>query len=148
MTPHKFTLHQQTRCYGAIRSPNYKKYRLIQGGSNMTGTDFCVNKSQMSRSYLNHLVHWKLQLTGVVTSQQAAPMWITMKLGEQAAWMDEDWHTHKTMRGLGSPWQWPWKMMYSLMWRLTAWQILTDFLDNTNSPHLWSIKRIRDHVKI
>ena len=28
----------------------------IQGGSNMTGTDFCVNKPHMSRSYLNHLV--------------------------------------------------------------------------------------------
>jgi len=28
----------------------------IQGGSNMTGTDFCVNKSHMSRSYLNHHV--------------------------------------------------------------------------------------------
>ena len=28
----------------------------VQGGSNMTGTDFCVNKPHMSRSYLNHLV--------------------------------------------------------------------------------------------
>jgi len=28
----------------------------LQGGSNMTGTDFCVNKPRMSRSYLNHLV--------------------------------------------------------------------------------------------
>jgi hypothetical protein len=28
----------------------------IQGGSNMTETDFCVNKPHMSRSYLNHLV--------------------------------------------------------------------------------------------
>jgi hypothetical protein len=29
---------------------------LLQGGSNMTGTDFCVNKPHLSRSYLNHLV--------------------------------------------------------------------------------------------
>ena len=29
----------------------------IQGGSNMTGTDFCVNKPHMSWSYLNHLVN-------------------------------------------------------------------------------------------
>ena len=32
----------------------------IQGGSNMTETDFCVNKPHMSRSYLNHLVIWQL----------------------------------------------------------------------------------------
>jgi len=31
----------------------------IQGGSNMTGTDLCVNKCKQSRSYLNHLVcYW------------------------------------------------------------------------------------------
>jgi hypothetical protein len=28
----------------------------VQGGSNMTGTDLCVNKPNHSRSYLNHLV--------------------------------------------------------------------------------------------
>ena len=28
----------------------------LQGGSNMTGTDLCVNKCKQSRSYLNHLV--------------------------------------------------------------------------------------------
>jgi len=28
----------------------------IQGGSNMTGTDLCVNKPHIFRSYLNHLV--------------------------------------------------------------------------------------------
>jgi hypothetical protein len=31
----------------------------IQGGSNMTGTDLCVNKPHLSRSYLNHLVSFK-----------------------------------------------------------------------------------------
>jgi hypothetical protein len=30
---------------------------LLQGGSNMTGTDLCVNKPHKSRSYLNHLVY-------------------------------------------------------------------------------------------
>jgi len=30
--------------------------RIVQGGSNMTGTDLCVNKPHMSRSYLNHPV--------------------------------------------------------------------------------------------
>ena len=34
---------------------NYPK-RNIQGGSNMTGTDLCVNKCKQFRSYLNHLV--------------------------------------------------------------------------------------------
>jgi hypothetical protein len=29
----------------------------IQGGSNMTGADLCVNKCKQSRSYLNHLVY-------------------------------------------------------------------------------------------
>jgi len=29
---------------------------MLQGGSNMTGTDLCVNKCKQSRSYLNHLV--------------------------------------------------------------------------------------------
>ena len=29
---------------------------IVQGGSNMTGTDLCVNKPHKSRSYLNHLV--------------------------------------------------------------------------------------------
>jgi hypothetical protein len=29
----------------------------IQGGSNMTGTDLCVNKPHKSRSYFNHLVY-------------------------------------------------------------------------------------------
>jgi hypothetical protein len=28
----------------------------LQGDSNMTGTDLCVNKPHKSRSYLNHLV--------------------------------------------------------------------------------------------
>ena len=28
-----------------------------QGGSNMTGTDLCVNKPHQSQSYLNHLVY-------------------------------------------------------------------------------------------
>ena len=39
------------RMYGFV-SPLYH----IQGGSNMTGTDFCVNKRHMSRSCLNHPV--------------------------------------------------------------------------------------------
>jgi len=30
---------------------------IIQGGSNMTGTDLCVNKCKQSRSYLNNLVY-------------------------------------------------------------------------------------------
>jgi hypothetical protein len=29
----------------------------VQGGSNMTGTDLCVNKPHKSQSYLNHLVY-------------------------------------------------------------------------------------------
>ena len=41
-----------------IREPCTDIY--IQGGSNMTGTDFCVNKPYMSRSYLNHLVYFNV----------------------------------------------------------------------------------------
>ena len=33
-----------------------KKLYNVQGGSNMTGTDLCVNNINQSRSYLNHLV--------------------------------------------------------------------------------------------
>ena len=29
---------------------------IVQGGSNMIGTDLCANKLHLSRSYLNHLV--------------------------------------------------------------------------------------------
>jgi len=29
---------------------------FLQGGSNMTGTDFCVTSRLQSRSYFNHLV--------------------------------------------------------------------------------------------
>ena len=36
-----------------------KAILLVQGGSNMTGTDLCVNKCKQSRSYLNHLVYNK-----------------------------------------------------------------------------------------
>jgi len=31
---------------------------MIQGGSNMTGTDLCVNKPNQYRSYLNHSVQY------------------------------------------------------------------------------------------
>jgi len=56
--------------------------------------------------------------------------------------MDEYWHTHthKTMRGLGFLWQWPLKITYSVMWRLTVWQILTDVLENTTAPTCEVIK--------
>jgi hypothetical protein len=47
--------------------------------------------------------------------------------------IDEYWHTHKTMPGLGFLWHWPWKIMYSVMRRLTVWQILTDVLGNTTA---------------
>ena len=36
----------------------------IQGGSNMTGADLCVNKCKQSRSYLNHLVIRRISLRG------------------------------------------------------------------------------------
>ena len=36
---------------------NYPKGNLLQGGSNMTGTDLCVNNINQSLSYLNHLVY-------------------------------------------------------------------------------------------
>jgi hypothetical protein len=36
--------------------PKYSYITIIQEGSNMTGTDLCVNKPHKYRSYLNHLV--------------------------------------------------------------------------------------------
>ena len=39
-----------------IRLDFLNGFLIIQGGSNMTGTDLCVNKCKQSRSYLNHLV--------------------------------------------------------------------------------------------
>ena len=35
----------------------FSKKQQIQGGSNMTETDLCVNKPHKYRSYSNHLVH-------------------------------------------------------------------------------------------
>jgi hypothetical protein len=43
--------------YGAPSKARNFNVVYIQGGSNMTGTDLCVNKLQQSRSYLNHLVY-------------------------------------------------------------------------------------------
>jgi hypothetical protein len=37
--------------------------RIVQGDSNMTGTDLCVNKPHKSRSYLNHLVYLSIRFT-------------------------------------------------------------------------------------
>ena len=34
-----------------------RMHSVIQGGSNVTGTDLCVNKCKQSRSYLNHIVY-------------------------------------------------------------------------------------------
>ena len=39
----------------------------IQGGSNMTGTDLCVNKCKQSRSYLNHPVIWDTRFACWIT---------------------------------------------------------------------------------
>ena len=39
---------------------------VIQGGSNMTGTDLCVNKCKQSRSYLNHLVSSEGQILSYI----------------------------------------------------------------------------------
>jgi len=41
---------QQFTCLTNLYMP------YVQGGSDMTGTDLCVNKCRQSRSYLNHLV--------------------------------------------------------------------------------------------
>jgi hypothetical protein len=39
----------------------------VQGGSNVTGTDLCVNKPHKSRSYLNHLVYYVLTVMELVS---------------------------------------------------------------------------------
>ena len=45
-------MYLHTNTYIRIYAHTY-----IQGGSNMTGTDLCVNKPHLSPSYLNHLLH-------------------------------------------------------------------------------------------
>jgi hypothetical protein len=45
-----------TVCKILIKSVPESPLLQLQGGSNMTGTDLCVNKPHQSRSYLNHLV--------------------------------------------------------------------------------------------
>ena len=40
-----------------LTKKKYSSNIKIQGGSNMTGTDLCVNKCKQSRSCLNHLVY-------------------------------------------------------------------------------------------
>ena len=47
---------------------------IIQDGSNMTGTDLCVNKCKQSRSYLNHLV---------LRSLQAGYIWIIINFAKR-----------------------------------------------------------------
>jgi hypothetical protein len=49
------TKHKNTLCGQNVELLNVKL--VVQGGSNMTGTDLCVNQPHKSRSYLNHLVH-------------------------------------------------------------------------------------------
>ena len=38
----------------------------------MTGTDFCVNKPHMSRSYLNHLVHYPSDISYLLAKRQVS----------------------------------------------------------------------------
>ena len=65
----------------------------MQGGSNMTGTDFCVNKPHMPRSYLNHLVlkdkniNWKYKVIMYKTLikpvlMYGAETWVLSKVDE------------------------------------------------------------------
>ena len=49
-------LHQGTYSF-IFEFHQYQNVPYIQDGSNMTGTDLCVNKPHQSRSYLNHLVY-------------------------------------------------------------------------------------------
>ena len=63
--PARGTTHTHNRLGYTVRKLHKEtdfiltKIEMLQGGSNMTGTDFCVNKPHMSRSYLNHLVSMK-----------------------------------------------------------------------------------------
>ena len=60
-------------------------YRKIQGGSNMTGTDLCVNKPHMSRSYLNHPVFYDRVLLHlllfIVKNVSSVRFYVTCGLG-------------------------------------------------------------------
>jgi hypothetical protein len=52
-------LRRKPSCPGQESNPGSQMGRNkieVQGGSNMTGTDLCVNKPHKSWSYLNHLV--------------------------------------------------------------------------------------------
>jgi len=48
----------------------------LQGGSNMTGTDLCVNKPHLSRSYLNHLVFGTVATS---RSEISNVTWVSMR---------------------------------------------------------------------
>jgi hypothetical protein len=55
--------HKKQKVMKTLR-PQTTKMVYVQDGSNMTGTDLCVNKCNLFRSYLNHLVyklHTKLE---------------------------------------------------------------------------------------
>jgi hypothetical protein len=43
---------------------------IIQGGSNMTGTDAACLHTNQSRSYLNHLVYFGFASLGVILSMR------------------------------------------------------------------------------
>ena len=50
-------LRQQNPFVCEVEKKGFIRRFFVQGGSNMTGTDLCVNMCKQSRSYLNHLVH-------------------------------------------------------------------------------------------
>ena len=46
----------------SYRTANLQMLNFIQGVSNVTGTDLCVNKPHMSRSHLNHFVYYSTNI--------------------------------------------------------------------------------------
>jgi hypothetical protein len=52
-----FSLHLLSETFLILRRTERDTITNVQGGSNMTGTDLCVNKCKQSRSYLNHPVY-------------------------------------------------------------------------------------------
>jgi hypothetical protein len=65
----------------------------VQGDSNMTGTDLCVNKPHMSRSYLNHLVYRAIwyNLNGAL---HKSLQWVIPTLHCSVSYLVVDFITH------------------------------------------------------
>jgi len=58
----------------------------LQGGSNMTGTDLCVNKPHKSRSYFNQLVNGLLHALATLPPWKRTQYQLNNGCGDPQGW--------------------------------------------------------------